>query len=73
MCNIKQTREPPQYEGRTWTWIEGRRVRIVFTDELRPTEPYIVIERADLQPPPPSRAMMAWINGLRAKYQLGGI
>jgi len=79
MCNIKQARVPPQDGGRTWTVVNGQRVRVIFTDEQRPAEPHIVIERPDLQPPPPSRAMINWINNLQrsidkqAKRQLGGI
>jgi hypothetical protein len=73
MCNIKQARVPPQDEGRTWTYVGGQRMRVVFSDEARPAEPHIVVQRLHLEPPPPSRAMMTWINGLRAKYQLGGI
>jgi len=71
MCNIKQYREPPQYEGKTWTWINGQRVRVVFTDEARPTEPHIVIERPNLQPLPPSNGMLAFVAYLRAKHGLG--
>lgn len=74
MCNIKQqTRQPPMSEHKTWTYINGQRVRIIFADEPRLTEPHIVVQRPDIQPPPPSRAMINWINGLRAKYSLGGI
>ena len=74
MCNIKQyKREPPLCEHRTWTIVNGQRVRVILQDEPRPAEPHIVIERVDLVPPPPSKAMLNWISGLRAKYQLGGI
>ena len=73
MCNIPNKREPPEYVHTTWTYINGQRVRVIFTDEQRPAEPHIVTARPVLQPPPPSRAMMVWISGLRAKYQLGGI
>jgi len=71
MCNIKQYREPPQYEGKTWTWINGQRVRVVFTDEARPAEPHIVIERSNFQPLPPSKGMLTFVAYLRAKHGLG--
>jgi len=73
MCNIKQARVPPQDGGRTWTYVGGQQVRVIFSDEPKPAEPYIIIQRPCVAPPPPSRAMMTWINSLRAKYQLGGI
>lgn len=74
MCNIKQqTRQPPISEHKTWTIVDGRRVRVIFNDESVPTEPHIIVQRPDIQPPPPSKAMINWINGLRAKYSLGGI
>lgn len=74
MCNIKQqTRQPPLCEGRTWTYVNNQRVRVIFTDEPKPAEPHIVIERPDLQPLPPTKGMINFVNSLRAKYQLGGI
>jgi hypothetical protein len=68
MCNIKQsTRQPPEYIHCTWTVVNGQRVRVIFTDEQRPAESHIVVQRPCVQPPPPSRAMIRWISNLQAQ------
>ena len=67
MCNIKKHEPPrPIYYGRTWLLeADGSRgPLLVYPDEERPDEPFVVTHRQSFGTPRTGEAQQAWAKSI---------